>query len=610
MRYPASFLEQLKNVASVSSVVGARLPIKRHGREFQALCPFHKEKSPSFTINDEKGFYHCFGCGAHGDAIGFIKEYEGINYKEAIEKLASELGLALPQPTREAVAQDKRRRSLQDICEMACRWFESQLTASGGFAARDYLEKRGLNADTIQQFRLGFAPDDRGAMARALMAEGVTQQELLAAGLLIQPDDAGREAYARFRGRIIFPIRDRSSKVIAFGGRLLGSHDSAPKYLNSPETELFHKGAMLYNFDLARRAARDAGGVLVCEGYMDVIALAQAGLSAAVAPLGTAITATQLQQLWQLTDEPVLCLDGDAAGLRAMNRAAELALPALTPGKSLRFMMIPAGEDPDTLVRAEGKTAFMARAAKATPLVKQITQPILAQSTATPEERAGQEATLMQLVERIENELVKTHYKEHVRNALWARNRPKSAKKSGGMKRVQNVATTNISAIPYLPGSGDLNSRKIRALLRGFALLMAHPELSDAAEADWFLSELEMPDAGLRALQETALAKGLARDTLLAACSAPIRLKLTQELQVLARQKSEDPRLGAQLWQQMLGAYRQACLMEDYSQAEREMAEAMTPERWDRFTALKAELESLSQQQQAWQSDQMLEHSE
>ena len=266
MRYPASFLEQLKNVASVSSVVGARLPIKRHGREFQALCPFHKEKSPSFTINDEKGFYHCFGCGAHGDAIGFIKEYEGINYKEAIEKLAGELGLALPQPTREAVVQDKRRRSLQDVCELACRWFESQLAASGGFAARDYLEKRGLNADTIQRFRLGFAPDDRGAMARALMAEGVTQQELLAAGLLIQPDDAGREAYARFRGRIIFPIRDSASKVIAFGGRLLGHHDNAPKYLNSPETELFHKGAMLYNFDLARRAARGEEARLLGKG--------------------------------------------------------------------------------------------------------------------------------------------------------------------------------------------------------------------------------------------------------------------------------------------------------------------------------------------------------
>lgn len=622
MKYPAVFLEQLRRVTSVSAVIGARLPVRRHGREFQALCPFHNEKTPSFTINDEKGFYHCFGCGAHGDAIGFIKEYEGISYKEAIERLAAEAGLALPQPTAEAVQEDKRRRNLQDVCELACRWFEGQLAGSDGYAARSYLTQRGVNTEMIQRFRIGYAPDDRSALARALMSEGVSSHELIAAGLLIKPDDAQREPYARFRGRLMFPIRDGSSKVVAFGGRILAAQENAPKYLNSPETELFHKGLMLYNYDLARRAARDDARILVCEGYMDVIALAQAGIDAAVAPLGTAITESQLQQCWQLADEPVLCLDGDAAGQRAMNRAAELALPLLQPAKSLRFMLLPAGEDPDSLVRSEGKAAFLARSQSATPLVEQLCQPILSKQALTPEDRAGQESTLMQLVERIQNGIVKAHYREHVRQLFWQRKasaRPSSSGQVNGqqpMRSGSRISTGQSALIPYLPGSGDVSSRKARAILRGFALLMHFEALRSTEEAEWFLAELDMKDAPLKALQTLAAAQmstsTLNIDALMQTATPPVRLKLHRELLTLARHNGQpeaafDP---TKLWQQMLAAYRQACLMEEYVQAEREMAQSMTEDRWQRFSALKAELEALDAQQQAWQTELLLEESQ
>lgn len=613
MRYPAAFLDQLRQIASVSATIGARIPIKRHGREFHALCPFHKEKSPSFTINDEKGFFHCFGCGAHGDAIGFIKDYEGISYKEAIEKLAGEVGLALPKPSAEAVREEQKRRSLQEVCELACRWFEAQLASSDGFEARRYLEQRGLNNDILQRFRIGFAPDDRGALAQALAAQGVSTREMIAAGLLIQPDDSSREPYSRFRGRVMFPIRDGHSKVVAFGGRILQARDNAPKYLNSPETELFHKGHILYNADLAQRAVRGAPHLLVCEGYMDVIALAQAGIDAAVAPLGTAITEHQLRRMWQWVDEPVLCLDGDAAGQRAMNRAGDLALPLLQPSKSLRFIQLPAGEDPDTLVRSEGKTAFMKRCEMATPLVQHLCQQVLGKPASTPEERAGQEKALLAQVERIEDAIVQAHYRDYVRQQFWARRSPAGQKHhTAKSQQAGNAAAATV--IPFLPSSGDVHSRKARAIVRGFALLVSFPQLCTQRDAEWFTGELAMPDSALQQLQETACgqlmqAGSLQADALLAAASSRLKPKLEAELQVLARLRSDDIRLPARLWQQMLAAHREACLMEDYAQAEREMAQQLSPERWDRFAALKAELEALSAQQQAWQSEQLFEES-
>lgn len=610
MRYPSAFLERLRSATSVSGVIGARIPIRRHGREFMALCPFHKEKTPSFTINDEKGFYHCFGCGAHGDAIGFIKDYEGVSYKEAIEKLADELGIGLPQPTQEAVEEDKKRRGLQDINELACRWFEDQLRSTAGYEAREYLAQRGLDEETISRFRLGFAPDDRQALVRFLQAEGVEEKTIIAAGLAIKPE--GRELYARFRGRITFAIRDVRSQVVAFGGRLLSkeAQPNAPKYLNSPETELFHKGQMLYNVDLARRAARDGQKILVCEGYTDVIALAQAGIETAVAPLGTAITATQLQQLWQICDEPVLCLDGDAAGMRAMSRAAEVALPLLTPGKSLRFMTLPQGEDPDSLVRSEGNAAFRERVNVAQSMVDMLCRQVLAKPATTPEERAGQEQALLQMAEQIQHLTVRAHYREHIRQQFWARREKTQAP---GMRRVRQtqVPMPQAKQLPHLPGSNDFNSRKARSLIHAFALFMACPELLENGEVETFLVDLECSDSALQRVQQRLLSADgqTGKEGLLSGLEGALSVKLTREMAIIEQQDLEDKRLIQRLWQQAATGYRQACLLEEYQQAEREMAQTMTQERFERFSALKQELEQVERQYQQWQQEQMLEES-
>lgn len=618
MRYPDSFLERLRNAARVSAVVGARIPLRRHGREFMALCPFHKEKTPSFTINDEKGFYHCFGCGAHGDAIGFIKEYEGVGYKEAIEKLAGELGIAVPKPSREAQVQERQRRDLQAINELACRWFEAELQSTGGYAAREYLLERGLDAETIRRFRLGYAPDDREALLRMLKAEGVSEEEAAAAGLAIRPE--GCSAYGRFRGRVMFPIRDTQSRVIAFGGRLLAKDAHAPKYLNSPETELFTKGQLLYNADLARRALRDtAAPVLLCEGYMDVIALAQFGLETALAPLGTALSAAQLQQLWALADEPVLCLDGDEAGLRAMRRAAETALPLLMPGKSLRFMTLPAGDDPDSLIRREGRAAFLEQVRRARPMVETLCGEVLSRPAETPEERAGQEQALLQMAERIEHQVVRAHYREHIRQRIWARKPAPSPKGGGaavggGMRRVRGIqsGTQQALRIPHLPGSGDLSSRKARAILRLFALLYSWPQQLNTPEAEGVLYDMAPEDAGLAQLQRILLAALEAPDHAAPPAipedglSGALRARLTQEMQQLST-PPPDARQQARQWQQALAAWRQACLLEEYQQAERELARQMSAERFARFSALKEEMERLDDQLQRFRQEELYE---
>ena len=358
MRFPPEFLDRLRNHLPISEVIGKRVPIRRHGREFQALCPFHKEKSPSFTVNDEKGFFHCFGCAAHGDAIGFIMNFEGVTYPEAVERLAIEAGLPVPKMTREAEESERKRHTLEDAVALAARWFAEQLATPAGTEARDYLRDRGLSAETIEQFGVGFAPNLREALKAALIRQGLPEAMLVEAGLLSVPDSGA--PYDRFRGRLMFPIKNAQGKIVAFGGRILASAETnrTAKYLNSPETPLFKKGELLFAYDVAARLARDAGTIIVAEGYMDVIALHQAGFTHAVAPLGTAITEAQLRLLWRAASEPTLCLDGDAAGQRAMQRAAELALPLLKPGFGLKFAVLPAGEDPDSLIRKSGSAAL------------------------------------------------------------------------------------------------------------------------------------------------------------------------------------------------------------------------------------------------------------
>lgn len=364
MSLSPQFLDEVRTRTSLSTLVGRTVKLQRAGREWKACCPFHKEKTPSFYVNDEKGFWHCFGCGAHGDAIRWLTDARGLPFIDAVKELADAAGMEVPAADPRAQARAQRAAGLYDVTEAAARWFVEQLEGVEGTAAREYLQQRGISEETRKKFGFGFAPDARGRLRTALKAFGI--DKLIEAGLLIQPEDADREPYDRFRGRLTFPIRDARGRCIAFSARILGAGE--PKYLNSPETPLFDKGRTLFNLDNASPASRAADRVIVVEGQMDVIALDQAGFGEAVAPLGTALTEGQLERLWRLVPSPALCFDGDAAGQKAAMRAALRALPLLGPEKSLSFIVLPEGLDPDDLIRANGAKAFEKEIANKIPL--------------------------------------------------------------------------------------------------------------------------------------------------------------------------------------------------------------------------------------------------
>lgn len=417
MAFPESFLEEIKTRVPLAAVVGRKVKLTKKGKEYSGLCPFHHEKSPSFTVNEDKGFYHCFGCQAHGSVFDFVMKTEGLQFPEAVERLAAQAGLQMPERSPHEAQQRDQRETLIAACEAAAAWFADQLRQRAGEAGRQYFESRKLGPQAIAQFRLGYAPDSRTALKQTLIARGMSEQVLVEAGLLIRPEEGeARETYDRFRNRVMFPITDARGRVVAFGGRTLG--DAKPKYLNSPETALFHKGALLYNLRNAREAAHEAGTVLLCEGYTDVIALAQAGMAHAVAPLGTAVTEQQLRELWRMAPEPIVCLDGDAAGLAAAVRAAHRALPLLQPGHSLRFAVLPAGEDPDSLLRAGRLAEVKAAIEAAMPLADILLRATATGDFSTPERRAGLRQSLQELLRQIAHPVVREYYKRHFAEAL------------------------------------------------------------------------------------------------------------------------------------------------------------------------------------------------
>lgn len=421
MTFSPQFLDELRLRAGLADVIGRRVRLVRKGREHQGLCPFHKEKTPSFTLNEEKGFYHCFGCGAHGSVIDFAMQTEGLSFPEAVRKLAADAGMAVPDETPETREKEHRRQGLLDVTEAAAAFFEKMLRMPDGRGALEYLKGRGLSEDTIKTFRLGFAPPGYGALKGALTRGGISEDQMVEAGLLIQPredKESNKKPYDRFRGRVMFPITDPRGRVIAFGGRIL--KDGEPKYLNSPETPLFHKGRVLYGQAQASAAARQAGTVVVVEGYMDVIALHQAGFAHAVAPLGTALTEDQLVVLWRLTAEPILCFDGDNAGRRAAARAAERALPGLKPGRGLRFASPPAGEDPDSLLKTAGPDAFARVLAEAEPLSEVLWRMEAGTlGTATPEARSALQKSLEDHARRIIDPTVRSHFINTFKDRVW-----------------------------------------------------------------------------------------------------------------------------------------------------------------------------------------------
>ncbi|MBO0902667.1 DNA primase [Jiella sonneratiae] len=422
MRFPPSFLDEIRDRIPISEVVGRRVTFDRRksqpGRgDFWACCPFHGEKTPSFHCEDRKGRYHCFGCGVSGDHFRFLTELEGLSFPEAVERLAGEAGVAMPERDAEAEAREARRGTLLDALTEAAAFFRQQLHEPGGAKARAYLRDRGMEARTQGAFGLGFAPNSRNRLKEHLAAKGLGREEIEAAGLVVHGEGIA-VSYDRFRDRIMFPILDAGERVVAFGGRAMAA-DAQAKYLNSPETDVFHKGEMLFNLAKARRAAREAGTLVLVEGYMDVIMLAQAGFGHVVAPLGTAMTERQLELLWRTAGEPVLCFDGDAAGLKAANRAAELALPLLKPGRSLRFALLPEGKDPDDLVRDGGPEAFAGVLAAARPLADLVfMRETHGGNFDTPERRAELEYRLKGLYRTIGDEAVRRHYLDDLSQRL------------------------------------------------------------------------------------------------------------------------------------------------------------------------------------------------
>lgn len=416
MRYPPSFIEEIKTRLPVSEVVRRRVQLKKAGREWKGLSPFNPEKTPSFFVNDQKQAWFDFSSGKNGSIFDFVMLTEGVSFREAVERLAHMAGLPLPQRSPEDERREVRRKTLYEVVELAAKFFEEQLQSRAGARARGYLADRGLSPATIAKFRLGYAPADRFALKEFLGSKKISVEDMVESGMLIAGDDIP-VPYDRFRDRIMFPIHDFKGRVVAFGGRALG--DAEPKYLNSSETPLFHKGWLLYNGHLARAAASKGAPLIVVEGYMDAIAMSTAGFEATVAPLGTALTEDQLNLIWRMNPEPVLCFDGDKAGSRAAFRALDMALPLLAPGKSLRFAILPEGQDPDDLIKSGGAEAMQEVLDGSRPLAEMLWLRETADARLdTPERRAALEAKFGGILRTIQDETVRRHYRDDLRERL------------------------------------------------------------------------------------------------------------------------------------------------------------------------------------------------
>jgi DNA primase len=419
MAFPPQFLDELRARLPVSEVVGKRVTLKRAGREWKGLSPFNKEKTPSFFVNDEKMMWFDFSSGRNGSIFDFVMETEGLTFPEAVERLAGMAGMDVPVATKQAAQREERRKTLHDVMEIAAKFFQAMLSTRVGAKARGYLADRGINPGTQLRFRMGYAPGERFALKEHLGSHGIAVADMIEAGLIIAGDDIP-VPYDRFRDRVMFPITDLRGRVIAFGGRAL-EQDVAAKYLNSPETPLFHKGSNLYNLPAARTAAHQGAPVVVVEGYVDVIAMVSAGFEGSVAPLGTALTEDQLSLLWKMSDEPILCFDGDNAGRKAAYRAVDVALPRLQPGKSLKFALLPEGQDPDDLVRSGGREAVAEVLAQARPLAQMLWMRETETGVFdTPERRAALEARVSQLTAGIGNETVRKYYRQDFYDRLRA----------------------------------------------------------------------------------------------------------------------------------------------------------------------------------------------
>ena len=411
------FCDELREKVSIVDVVGAKVKLIRKGREYQACCPFHNEKTPSFTVNESKGFYHCFGCGAHGDIIKFEMEANNLSFMEAIEKLAEKAGLQVPRDSYAKPEEVEKRNSLYDIMELACKFFEKSLRMPDGVKALDYLAHRGFGDDIIQKFRLGYAPNNNG-LKTYLASKGVNDKEMNELGLLTIPEDKTRRPHDFFRDRVMIPIMDKRGKVIAFGGRIMG--DGQPKYLNSPETPIFNKRRVLYNLNYAKDAGYQEKKLIICEGYMDVIGMDKYGIHYAVAPLGTALTEDQIQEAWRVVDVPTCCFDGDLAGRRAAVRSVDRVLPILKAGNSLQYVFLTGAKDPDEFLKTLGREAFDKEISEVMPLKDLLWHKnVDGIETSTPEQKALVEKNIKEEVAKIADETVRNYYVQEMQDKIY-----------------------------------------------------------------------------------------------------------------------------------------------------------------------------------------------
>ncbi|KQM98101.1 DNA primase [Sphingomonas sp. Leaf25] len=528
MTLSPQFLDELRARTTLSALVAKSVKLQRSGNEHKACCPFHTEKTPSFWVNDDKGFYHCFGCGAHGDAIRWMTDQRGLPFIDAVKELVAAAGMEMPAQDAQSARAAERAKGLHELMADAQGWFVDRLTDEGGIA-RDALAKRGIKPETARTFGIGYAPDSRGKLKAALASYG--DPMLVESGMLISVE--GKEPYDRFRGRLMIPIRDARGRTVAFGGRILG--DGEPKYLNSPETPLFDKGRTLYNIDRAQAAARKARRVIAVEGYMDVIALAQAGFDEVVAPLGTALTEHQLERLWRMADCPILCFDGDAAGIKAARRAAERALPLLTPGKSIAIVTIPNGMDPDDLVRAEGAQAFEDLIATRESLSDFLWRMELASlpANAGPDERAAFEHELARLAGTIGHEGIRREYFRTFKDQFFAL--------FGAKDRRLRIVANDMAAAAEVQRV-DLVFAFQRAVLMGLmqhvAVLTRHCEL---------IAQLPIVNGTLRRWRDHLIDLAIYRDDLCESLLADTVAVDRQLVDIARRNKETD--LAFSFWQ-------------------------------------------------------------
>ncbi len=582
MALPANFLDELRARTPLPALIGRRVRLARSGRQWRGCCPFHGEKTPSFYVYDDH--YHCFGCGAHGDAITFVMQNQGAEFRDAVAQLAAEAGLDVPAPTQEAAAAERRRLDLHGVLEAAQASFRRRLHAPEGAAGLAYLRNRGLSDTTIERFGLGWSGEGRGALAAELRGAGVEPPLLAEAGLMREAEEPGR-FLDLFFSRVTFPIRDRRGRIISFGGRTLG--DGQPKYVNGPETALFSKRRTLYAADLARDAVRREAKLVVVEGYMDVISLHEAGFAGAVAPLGTALTEEQLGELWRLSPLPLLCFDGDAAGRRALLRAAELALPAIEPDRSLGVVLLPDGQDPDTLVRREGAGPFGARLEHARPLADAIYE-LMAEglTLAVPEQRAALQTRLETAAQSIRHKPMAAAYRRAFLDRFFARpTAPAGVRPSAGARNVgpQSRKPHQHAAPPRAPiDPAAVTAERMRMLT---AIVLRHPSILAGVQHAYAELAVEGP---LAALRDAVLAWAEALDVLdsvelmnhltqvgMAAAAARALASDPFPLPACAQPESM-PADAASGWWHFHGLLHERRLVEDIDAAGRELGSSMS----------------------------------